>query len=260
LQGVRAIGQLARLAKWDEGFFHRQRHRRRQQEASRFGRRQRVDLPANILLTQALHRFTEGAWLAQERSYILEKDARLGKVGYVADVVPKIHGIAPLDGTIYQLCESEATMPLTIRRAQLTDATIIVEFNRRLALETEAKSLDRSLLAAGVAALLSDATKGFYFVAEEHGEVVGQLMITKEWSDWRNGWLWWIQSVYIREDFRRRGVFRALYRYVEKTALEETGVVGLRLYVEHENTRAQETYRSLGMQPTSYLLFERCPL
>jgi ribosomal protein S18 acetylase RimI-like enzyme len=151
-------------------------------------------------------------------------------------------------------------MPLTIRPATHNDAPTIIEFNRRLAFESEGKSLDPALLTAGVAAILSDPAKGVYFVAEDQGQVVGQLMITKEWSDWRNGWMWWIQSVYVRDDARRRGVFRALYRYVESTALMDPAIIGLRLYVEHENLKAQETYRSLGMQRTDYLLFERCPL
>ena len=151
-------------------------------------------------------------------------------------------------------------MAVTVRQAVGGDAATIVEFNRRLALESEEKALDMSVLRAGVAAGLADRAKGLYFIAEDAGEVVGQLLITKEWSDWRNGWMWWIQSVYVRADARRRGVFRTLYRHVESAARAEADVIGLRLYVEHENTQAQDTYRSLGMVRTGYLLFERCPL
>ena len=151
-------------------------------------------------------------------------------------------------------------MGVTVRTAIANDASIIVEFNRCLAQETEAKDLELAVLSSGVFALLADAAKGQYFIAEDNGEVVGQLMITREWSDWRNGWMWWIQSVYIRADARRRGVFRTLYQHVLDAARSEPDVIGLRLYVEHENVRAQQTYRSLGMSQTGYLLFERCPL
>jgi ribosomal protein S18 acetylase RimI-like enzyme len=151
-------------------------------------------------------------------------------------------------------------MSSKIRRAGAGDASVVVEFNQRLAQESEGKALDASVLTAGVLAGLADPAKALYFVAEEEGKVVGQLMITKEWSDWRNGWIWWIQSVYVREEARRRGVFRSLYRHVERMARESSEVIGLRLYVEHENARAQETYLNLGMSRTGYLVFERCPL
>lgn len=148
----------------------------------------------------------------------------------------------------------------TIRRAIATDAPILIEYNARLAQESEHKMLDRDILTAGVAAVLADPTRGLYFVYENEGVVVGQVMITTEWSDWRNGWIWWIQSVYVRHEDRRTGVFRALYEHVEKTAREDGGVVGLRLYVERDNMAAQETYLRLGMERTGYLVLERCPL
>jgi ribosomal protein S18 acetylase RimI-like enzyme len=151
-------------------------------------------------------------------------------------------------------------MPLTLRRAALADAARIVEFNQRLAQETEGLALDGSVLAAGVAAALADPLRGLYFVAEEQGRIVGQLLITTEWSDWRNGWLWWIQSVYVHPDARRQGVFRALYEHVHAQAQADPSVVGLRLYVEQENHAAQETYQRLGMERTGYLVLERCPL
>jgi GNAT superfamily N-acetyltransferase len=148
----------------------------------------------------------------------------------------------------------------TVRRAGPADAAVVVEFNRRLALESEGKALDVAVLAQGVATGLADPQKALYFVAEEDGEVVGQLMVTTEWSDWRNGWIWWIQSVYVREDWRRRGVFRLLYQHVHRAALTDPQVIGLRLYVEHENHAAQQTYLTMGMERTGYLVLERCPL
>ena len=151
-------------------------------------------------------------------------------------------------------------MPQVLRRAVPADAPVIVEYNRRLAEETEGKALDLRVLAAGVAAGLADPLKARYFVAEEDSQVVGQLLLTTEWSDWRNGWVWWIQSVYVRPDARRRGVFRALFEHVLVEARAEPDVVGLRLYVEQDNGSAQQTYARLGMDRTAYLVFERCPL
>jgi GNAT superfamily N-acetyltransferase len=151
-------------------------------------------------------------------------------------------------------------MPLRIRRGTLHDAPQVIEFNRLMALETEGKALDQDVLARGVAAGLADPAKALYFLAEDGGEVLGQMMITIEWSDWRNGWIWWIQSVYVRADARRRGVFRALYEHVHRAAAEDPEVIGLRLYVEEGNLTAQQTYARLGMVRTSYLVFERYPL
>ncbi len=151
-------------------------------------------------------------------------------------------------------------MPLTLRQATPADRSVIAEFNRRLAFESENKTLDPEVLAAGVAAVLADPSRGVYYVAEDGGEIVGQLMITTEWSDWRNGWFWWIQSVYVREEARRRGVFRALYTHAFAEARRRGDVVGLRLYVERDNVRAQETYRGLGMEQMPFLLFHRWPL
>ena len=151
-------------------------------------------------------------------------------------------------------------MPITVRRAAAADAAVIVDFSRRLAEESEGKALDPVVLRAGVAAGLADESKALYFVAEDGGTVVGQTKLTFEWSDWRNGWMWWIQSVYVRPEARRRGVFRALFRHVHEAALADPGVIGLRLYVEKDNERAQQTYEQLGMSRTGYLVLERCPL
>jgi len=106
----------------------------------------------------------------------------------------------------------------TVRRALPADAAVIVEFNRRLAAETEGKALDPHVLERGVAAGLADPHKTLYFVAEADGAVVGQLMLTKEWSDWRNGWIWWLQSVYVRADQRSRGIFRSLFEHAVEQA------------------------------------------
>lgn len=143
-----------------------------------------------------------------------------------------------------------------IREAQLSDAPVIVEYNLRLARETEDRELPRATLAAGVRALLEHPARGLYFVAEEAGEVIGQVMITFEWSDWRNGTFWWLQSVYVRAADRERGVFRALFEHVSRLAGQEPGVCGLRLYVERENERAKAVYARHGMANAGYEVFE----
>src|SRR5262249_37340299 len=134
---------------------------------------------------------------------------------------------------------SETIMNLTVRPARLDDAPVIVEFNRRMARETEHKDLDLALLVPGVEAMLRDPAKGRYFVAEAAGHAVGQLGVTLEWSDWRNGNFWWIQSVYVAPDARRLGVFRMLYNPALQTARTPPNVIGIRLYVENDNRVAQ---------------------
>jgi len=151
-------------------------------------------------------------------------------------------------------------MPLTIRQAVPADAAIVIEFNRLLAEESEGKTLDPATLAPGVAAGLADPHKSVYFLAEEDGVPIGQIMYTTEWSDWRNGWFWWIQSVYVRREAWRRGVFRALFEHVAAAAQVHPEVIGLRLYVERENHIAQQTYQQMGMTPAGYVVFERYPL
>lgn len=147
---------------------------------------------------------------------------------------------------------------ITIRDATQDDAQTIAEFNCRLAAETEDKQLDRETVRKGVNALLSDTRRGKYFVAcTGDGQIVGQLMHTFEWSDWRNGDIWWLQSVYVHTDFRRQGVFRKLNQHLEQLAESTSGVVGLRLYVENENDRAQDTYRSLEFNEPGYRVMER---
>jgi ribosomal protein S18 acetylase RimI-like enzyme len=151
-------------------------------------------------------------------------------------------------------------MSITVRRATAADVPVIVEFNCRLAEESENKTLDPDVLTPGVRATFADASKGPYFLAEEDGRVVGQTQITFEWSDWRNGWIWWIQGVYVRPEGRRRGAFRALYQHIYQAACADPEVIALRLYVERDNHRAQETYERLGMGRTGYLVLERYPL
>jgi GNAT superfamily N-acetyltransferase len=160
----------------------------------------------------------------------------------------------------YNLQAAEATMPVSIRRGTHADCPTIIDFNRRLALESEDKILDLAELTAGVAAAMDDPNKGPYYLAVEAGKIVGQMQITFEWSDWRNGWIWWIQGVYVRSEARRRGVFRALYDYVYEQAKRAGNVIGLRLYVDQNNHGAQATYREMEMEPSNYLLYERYPL
>jgi len=147
-------------------------------------------------------------------------------------------------------------MQFIIRDAAPADATKIANYNSRMAEETEGRALESGLIGPGVVQVLADKSKGRYWVAESAGAIVGQLMVTYEWSDWRNATFWWIQSVYVPLEHRRKGVFSALYRHVESLAAAEPGVCGLRLYVEHDNNRAQQTYKALGMGKTSYLVME----
>jgi len=144
-----------------------------------------------------------------------------------------------------------------IRRAEPRDAKALTAFNLSLALETEGKRLKSPLVTQGVEALLSGSGSGFYVVAEQAGNVVASLLITTEWSDWRNGEFWWIQSVFVLPEVRRRGIYRQLYDYVHSMAAQNDRVCGFRLYVEKSNRRAQETYLALGMQETEYLVFEQ---
>ena len=139
----------------------------------------------------------------------------------------------------------------------MDDVRTIVEFNRRLALETENKALDLRVLTLGVEQAINQPAYCRYFIAEVTGEIVGQTMITYEWSDWRNGVLWWIQSVYVDERFRGRGVFRALHQHIHTLAHSNANVRGLRLYVEHHNEAALATYRKLGMAPSGHLVYEQ---
>ncbi len=145
---------------------------------------------------------------------------------------------------------------IVIRLGEIRDLVTITHSNIQMAMETEHKQLDAYVVTGGVRAALEDANKGIYFVAEIGGKVVGQLMITHEWSDWRNGDVWWIQSVYVQPDFRKLGVFKKLHAHTRRQAIN-AGAVMIRLYVEKENTRAQKVYTDLGLGMTDYLLMEQ---
>ncbi|QYZ79465.1 N-acetyltransferase [Methanofollis formosanus] len=144
-----------------------------------------------------------------------------------------------------------------LRRGVATDAAVIAEYNIAMALETEAKILDPATVRRGVEAVIADPAKGFYLLAETDGLVVGQAMVTFEWSDWRDGLFWWVQSVYVHPDARRQGVFARLFGALEAEGRRRPEVVGLRLYVDQENLAAQKTYRRLGMAVSNYALMER---
>ena len=145
---------------------------------------------------------------------------------------------------------------ITIREATREDTENIVRFQEGMALETEGKVLDESLLRDGITAIFDSTQKGFYIVAEVGSVVVGSLLITYEWSDWRNATFWWIQSVFIDANWRRKGVYRSMYDYVVNVAKSRKDICGIRLYVERTNTIAQETYKDLGMTHSHYDLYE----
>ena len=147
-------------------------------------------------------------------------------------------------------------MSLNIRAAQAADIPTLAGFQVLMAQETEDKVLDGSLVARAMQRVLQDPSLGRYYVAERGGKVVGSLMLTFEFSDWRDGLWWWIQSVYVPEEARRMGVYRALYAAVQAEAEKEPGVLGIRLYVECENERAQKTYEDLGMKRCHYHMYE----
>lgn len=145
----------------------------------------------------------------------------------------------------------------TIARPARTDeAGLLVDFNRAMAEESEDKGLDTATLQRGVEYLLDHPADGFYLIAERNGEVAGSLMVTYEWSDWRNGRFWWIQSVYVLPAHRRRGVYRVLHDKVRDMARADAEACGLRLYVERDNDGAMATYRALGMHETHYRMYE----
>lgn len=145
---------------------------------------------------------------------------------------------------------------ILIRQAGPTDHAVVTSFNRALAEESEGKTLDERIVSAGVRTALSDPSRGAYYLAERDGAVVGQTMITAEWSDWRCAWFWWIQSVYVAPAHRRHGVFRALHQYIRDEARARGDVCGLRLYAHHANENALRTYERLGMERCDYILLE----
>lgn len=142
-----------------------------------------------------------------------------------------------------------------IRRATMSDLDSLVTFNQGIARETEGRELPTDVLTEGVRRVLNDSGLGFYLVAVQDEKVAGCLMVTFEWSDWRNAMFWWVQSVYVCDEYRRQGVYRRLYENVRELAAEEN-VCGFRLYVEKENAVAKRTYESLGMKQSMYDMFE----
>ena len=144
---------------------------------------------------------------------------------------------------------------ISIRKAKHEDAPVIIDFQQKMAWETEEMTLAADIISRGVNAVFSNPVLGQYWIAEDDGNVVASLLITFEWSDWRNTNVWWIQSVYVLPSFRRTGIFRSMYLCIQKEA-ENAGVAGLRLYVETNNTRAQKTYESLGMKSEHYTMYE----
>jgi ribosomal protein S18 acetylase RimI-like enzyme len=149
---------------------------------------------------------------------------------------------------------------VVIRKAGIEDVESIASFNIKMAIETEDKKLNKNLVMRGVKAVIKDSNKGFYLIAEQIAEqkrTVGQLLITFEWSDWRNKYFWWIQSVYVDKNFRNRKVLSQLYRRVTAMAEESKEVCGFRLYVEKHNRQAKKVYESLGMVKTPYEVYEK---
>ena len=145
---------------------------------------------------------------------------------------------------------------MEIRSAERREIDDLVSFTQAMALETEGKTLDPDVLRQGVEAVFEDRNKGFYVVAEEGGRIVGGLMVTFEWSDWRNGWFWWIQSVYVLPEVRGKHIYSRLYDFVKEAAARQGDVCGFRLYVEKDNLHAQKVYDSVGMERSYYLMYE----
>ena len=149
---------------------------------------------------------------------------------------------------------------LLIRKAKLEDIEKIADFNIQMAKETEGKNLDKNVVREGVRAALNDKIKGFYLIAVDNNTnkmLVGQLMVTFEWSDWRNKNFWWIQSVYVNKKYRNKKIFSQLFRTVAKMALSEKNVCGLRLYTSKNNFSTKRVYESLGMKKTLYEIYEK---
>lgn len=145
---------------------------------------------------------------------------------------------------------------ITIRRATFHDIHVLVDFQQRLALESENIRLDAGALKKGMKALFEDPNKGFYNVAEDEGVIVGCHMITFEWSDWRNGMVWWLQSVYVKQSHRKKGVFRKMFDNLRAIVKNDPSVIGLRLYVDKTNSQAQQVYAAMGMNGDHYTVFE----
>ncbi len=146
-------------------------------------------------------------------------------------------------------------METIIAKGQIEDIDIIAQFQVDMAMESEGTLLDIDTVTKGVAAAMADESKGCYYVAKVDGKTVGSLMLTREWSDWNNGWYWWIQSVYVAPEYRRQGIYKSIYHTVCADAKQQN-VAQVRLYVDKTNTRGQKVYASLGMHESHYLIYE----
>lgn len=144
---------------------------------------------------------------------------------------------------------------IIITKGQIEDVENIAQFQVDMAMESEGTQLDKDTVTKGVSAAMADENKGLYYIARVDGKAVGSLMLTREWSDWNNGWYWWIQSVYVAPDYRRQGVYKSMYQAV-CTDAKQQNVAQVRLYVDKTNTRGQKVYSSLGMQESHYLIYE----
>tara|TARA_B100000902_G_scaffold362589_1_gene380953 strand:+ start:68 stop:523 length:456 start_codon:yes stop_codon:yes gene_type:complete len=147
-------------------------------------------------------------------------------------------------------------MEKNIRNAKPKDIETIAEYNIKMALETENKHLDKEIITAGVSSIINDSSKGIYWVMEMNKIIIGQLMVTYEWSDWRNGMMWWIQSVYVPKEYRRQGVYSKMYNNLLDIAQIDSECCGIRLYVEKDNKKARQTYEKLGMKNAGYEIME----
>ena len=145
---------------------------------------------------------------------------------------------------------------MKITQPSIKDINSLVDFNIKMAKETENKILNKKIVTKGVSEVLTDTTLGYYVIAKNKNTILGSLMITYEWSDWRNGMFWWIQSVYVEKEYRKQGVYKKMYSYIKDKALKDNSCTGIRLYVEQENKIAQSVYKKLEMKETNYKLFE----
>ncbi|MHC1708578.1 MAG: GNAT family N-acetyltransferase [Bacteroidales bacterium] len=143
-----------------------------------------------------------------------------------------------------------------IKTAEPSHIETIVNFQLLMAIESEGITLDQEILSKGVKAVFADPAKGKYFLCQQEGKVIASLLITYEWSDWRNGMVWWIQSVFVSPDYRKSGVFRAMFENIRQQALNDPGVRGIRLYVDNGNTPALQVYQNIGMNGDHYRVFE----
>ena len=145
---------------------------------------------------------------------------------------------------------------MKITQPMIKDINSLVDFNIKMAKETENKVLNKETVTKGVSQVLNNTTLGYYVIAKNNDNILGSLMITYEWSDWRNGMFWWIQSVYVEKEYRQQGVYKKMYSYIKDKALKDNSCTGIRLYVEQENKIAQSVYKKLEMKETHYKLFE----